>query len=331
MKKILTISFIGFILKAHIITVDGDPSDWMSHSVSQRDTFFYLLHPGYTIDPYESVWLDEIDDDFGDGDYTYPTDTLPGGIPRFKSKEADLRQFRFTEGATSTDTFLYFLIVVSDTFNGGQDWPSFIAYFTIDTLINRQGAKYAPQYSDVTVSGEWQYSGVFSMYTARLLKYDYSDVNPSGHSFAHQYNVYEAGLKIDSLKLYHKSYWVSFGIGLEDFGNFREVDSIASQYNGGGGIQNWADPDLYDLAYINAIQQKNELSGYSVNTPVTITNAMRRVFLYVRLNEKPTLKFEKINEKINKGIYDLTGRKIINIKRKGIYINKNKRKILKIK
>lgn len=320
MKKIIIFSLFSFVLKAHIITVDGDPSDWMTHSLSQRDTFFYLLHPGYSSDQYEAVWLDAIDDDSGDGDYVYPTDIS------FKGKEADLIEFRFTEGATSTDTFLYFLIIVGDTFNGGQDWPSFIGHFTIDTLINLQGAKYAPQYSDVTVSGEWQYSGVFSMYTARLLNYAYRDTN-SQHNFAHQYNVYEAALKIDSLKLYHKSYWVSFGIGLEDLGNFREVDPIASQYNGGGGIENWADPDLYDLAYINAIQQKNELSGYSVNSPIKITNAIRRIFFNVSVNEKSSLKFERPHNVI----YDITGRKTLNIKRRGIYINPNKRKILNIK
>jgi hypothetical protein len=321
--------FLPF-LKAHIITVDGDPSDWMTHSVSDRDTFFYLEHTGFVDDKNEAVWIDDILDDLGDGDYSYPTDSIQPGEPRFTGGEADLIEFRFTEGATSTDTFLYFLIIVNDTFNGGEDWPSFIAYFTIDTHQTLSGSKYAPQFSDVQIEGSWVFSGIFSMYTARLLDENYSDIN-TGHIFAVNKNVYEAALKIDSLKLYHKKYYVSFGIGLEDLGNFREVESLPAQYNGGGGISNWADPDVYDLGYIKSNSQANELSGYSPDNPVVITNAIREVYLYsLDVKEKVYFKPRKVS-KIS-GIYDITGRKVIFVNKKGIYITpKGKKKILKIK
>ena len=300
----------------------------MTHSVTQKDTLFYLAHSGFVTDKYEAVWIDQQNDDLGDGDYTYPTDTLPGGTPRFTKGEADLLEFRFTEGATSTDTFLYFLIIVEDTFNGGEDWPSFIAYFTIDTAQTLQNSKYAPQYSDVQIFGNWAYSGVFSMYGARLLNANYRDTNSAGHLYASQNNVYEAALKIDSLGLYHRGYHVSLGVGLEALGDFREVDSIESQYNGGGGISDWADPDVYDLAFIKSADQVSELSGYSAGNPVTITNAIKYVMLYVDVKEKPVFKSPKLLKP--SAIYDVTGRKIMFIKKRGIYIKSDK-KIIKIK
>jgi len=325
---IIFLSIIPLILKAHIITVDGDPSDWFSHSVSIRDTFFYVEHPGFLNDKVEAIWIDEIEDDVGDGDYTYPTDTISGGIPRFKNKEGDLIEFRLTEGATSTDTFLYFLIILGDTFNGGEDWPSFIAYFTIDTSTILQNSKFVPQYADIKIEGEWEFSCIFSMYNAVLLDANYNTLY-SG-VFAHQHNIYEAGIKIDSLNLYHKKFFGSLGIGLEDLGNFREVDSLASQYRGGGGISDWADPDVYDLAFIKKSNQILELSGYSSGTPAIIINAIKLIHLYgaTEVKEKGNLTLFTTKRKFP--IYDITGRKISTLKRSGIYISKDK-KIIKFK
>ncbi|MEN3043796.1 MAG: glucodextranase DOMON-like domain-containing protein [Candidatus Hydrothermales bacterium] len=326
MRKIIIFTLSFLILRGHIISIDGDFSDWMFHGITQRDTFFYIEHPGYIYDKNEAIWIDEINDDIGDGDYTYPTDSF-SGFPRFKGKEADLLELRFTEGATSTDTFLYFLIIVGDTFGGNEDWPSFIAYFTIDTSNTLQNSKFAPQFSDVRILGEWEFSGVFSMYNARLLDYNYSDIN-TGHQFACQNNVYEAALKIDSLKLYHNDYWICFGMGLEDFGIFREVDTVAARYVGGGGISNWADPDLYDLAFIKSSLQASELSSYSPNNPVTLTNPIKRTKLYVDVNEKIKLVIKK--REIDKTFYDATGRKNLKMNKKGVYIKPSTKKVIKI-
>ncbi|MEN3045809.1 MAG: glucodextranase DOMON-like domain-containing protein [Candidatus Hydrothermales bacterium] len=328
MKKFSLLIIFFLTLRGHIINVDGDPSDWVAHGVTKRDTFFYIEHPGYIYDKIEAVWVDQINDDLGDGDYSYPTDVDPGtGLPRFKGKEADLLELRFTEGATSLDTFLYFLIIVGDTFGGNGDWPSFIAYFTIDTLATLQNSKYAPQYSDVKILGEWQFSGVFSMYHVRLLDHNYSDIN-TGHHFARMNNVYEAALKIDSLKLYHNDYWISFGIGLEDFGMFREVDSIAGQYVGGGGITNWADPDLYDLAFIKSSAQAAELSNYSPNNPVTLVNPIKKTRLYVDVKEKIKLVIK--DKEIEGKFYDATGRKNLKMNKKGVYIKPSVKKVIKL-
>ncbi|HID28995.1 MAG TPA: hypothetical protein EYP19_03215, partial [Desulfobacterales bacterium] len=72
----LVVSF-GFLImlstspgvSAYTITVDGDPSDWLADSSGQENNTGQV----YTNNGWEFVWKDNVDDDVGDGDYTYPT------------------------------------------------------------------------------------------------------------------------------------------------------------------------------------------------------------------------------------------------------------------
>ncbi len=275
MKKWLVIVAFLFNVKlfAHQIIVDGDPSDWIGTNVGISDT-------GY-IDAGEAIWLDARGDDTGDGGdapdapdnpagYSYPTDTS------FTAGEADIIQARLTGAAP----YFYFLIQL-DSFKSVY-YPMIVIMMDVDRVYG-SGNIWIPQNADCQVDSQiaWEYAIVIGDGGIRVFNTNWEDLADSVEAQVvfNPANGYIEGsinaLKLDSTLLDTMVTFIMVA-GLNEFGNFKEVDDTATQWYGGGGLGEngetdsifWIEPDIYDLAFIRTDEQPAELNNYIANDTV---------------------------------------------------------------
>ncbi len=275
MKKFLFVFVLVFVVKvyAHTVIVDGDPADWIGVTLSQNDTAY--------IDAGEAIWIDTQGDDIGDGgdalnaqddtsSYTYPTDTT------FTGGEADIIQCRVTADTEN----LYFLIQL-DTF-ASVYYPMVVITLDVDH-ISGSGAIWVPQNADLQVAPEiaWEYAIVLADNNIRVFNSEWAEItddvqaqavfNPNG-------GYIEAGLNARLLSpdvnILDTVVYYTCMAGLNEFGDFKEVDSVATQWHGGGGLGEngntdspyWIEPDVYDLAFVSSSDQVNDLNTYNDST-----------------------------------------------------------------
>ena len=256
----------------HPVTVDGDPSDWIGTA------------PGTDMMAYSSgefIWTDSENDDFGDGGdapmaadnpagYTYPDTSL------FAGTEADLLEFRVT---MDPDSPVVYLLVKMGGFS--FTWQPIVALMVDIDHLTGAGQFWVPANADLQVSREnaWEFSILLKDGTVLVQDADWNDVTGNSFAVANPENGYiEAAVDVSSWPALPDSLWITLVTGLGDFGHFREVDSVSSTWIGGGGIglggqdtgTLWVDPDAYDLAFVPADDQANDLNTYSDGTVDTL-------------------------------------------------------------
>jgi hypothetical protein len=267
---VVCILFMVLPLWSHPITVDGDPSDWIG------------TPPGvdsFTVDMGEGIWTDSMDDDLGDGGdapnaadnpgpYTYPTDAS------FLGTEADIVEWRVT--AEPLNNKLYFLVKINDF---EETWIPMVAILLDLDHVAGSGNNWFPNEADLLVSpiNSWEYCVV--LFDNQIVVYDTAwnvVTGASEVSFSTVNDVIEAGVDVSGWDIdpFTTTIYFTVGAGLQDYGNFREVDSLESQWQGGGGIgpggsYPWTDPDIYDICFVPAANQPENLNMYFDQFPLT--------------------------------------------------------------
>lgn len=267
MKKvivILAIVMVRGVAYAHPITVDGDPSDWVGAPPPQ-DQFTYSGG--------EAIWADAADDDLGDGGdapyasdnpepYSYPTDS------QFLGTEADMVEWRYTfdQGANK----LYFLVKIN---NFDLTWMPFVGIAIDLNHIPGSGQEWLGGYASLKVDSTifWEY--IILLKDNQIVVYDTAWDSVGGENevvFDTLNNTIEVGVDVSQwspnpITDVDSMYFVVYS-GLQDFGNMRGVDSVASQWQGGGGTDSWTDPNVYDLCFVPADDQANDLNNYTDST-----------------------------------------------------------------
>lgn len=253
---------------AHPITVDGNASDWVGVP-GGVDTWVYNAGEG--------IWHDAVGDDNGDGGdaplapdnpsaYMYPTDTT------FHGFEADIREFRVT--ADQAANKLYFLIRV----NYATVWVPLIGICADIDHIPGSGQSDCGAYGEVNVSpeNEWEYLIVARNSAIAVLDSAWGNV-PSGTNENYFLvdtldGLIELGIDVSnwSPSPWGKTLYFTVYGALNSFDNCRDVDSVAGQWTGGGGMSAGPDPKVYDLCFVSAAEQPNDLNQYSSTTRATI-------------------------------------------------------------
>ncbi len=257
---------------AHPITVDGDPSDWIG-TAPGPDMMAYSAQ--------EFIWTDSEGDDLGDGGdapyaadhpgpYTYPDTSL------FSGTEADLLEFRFT---LDPDTpFVYVLVKMAGF---AFTWQPIVAIMVDMDHIVGAGQTWVPANADLKVPREnaWEFAILLKDGVVMVQDADWNEITGSSYAVANPDNGYiEAAVDVSQWPDPPDSLWLTLVVGLGDFGHFREVDSVSSVWIGGGGVglggqdtgRFWVDPDVYDLAFVPASDQANDLNTYSDGTVDTL-------------------------------------------------------------
>lgn len=260
LKRLLLIFGLSGVVFAHQIIVDGLDNDWTG-TPAGIDSFTVDTSAG------EAIWQDALDDDLGDGDYTYPTDSI------FRGTEADLTELRVTDLPDSS--YLYLLIRIKDfDFN----WKP-IVVLTLDLdHVYGSGQVWVPQNADYHVDSLifWEFSIVIWDGWVKVFDSGWNDVTgPNSMAFFNpDSNLIEVRIDLSTWTIKPWDLggaYYSIMVGLQDFGNFREVDDTASQWQGGGGVgfgedhPDWVDPDVYDLGFVSSIDQANDLNTYVYN------------------------------------------------------------------
>jgi hypothetical protein len=263
---LLAMIFVPGIASSHYINVDGDDSDWIGTSPGE-DNFVYSRS--------EAIWKDAEGDDSGDGGdapladdnplaYTYPTDA------QFLGTEADLLEFRITVDDNPDSAKIFFLIRVDYE----QNWMPFIGILLDIDHVSGSGETDCGAYSDACIAEDnaWEYAIYLYNTTVDIVDSN-GDPVPGYHTnyFSSENDLIEAGIDAFNLSpspLGEVVYCTVF-TGLQDFDHLRDVNYDHSQWAGGGGLDDYINPKIYDLAFVRSSDQPNDLNNYS-NTEKTI-------------------------------------------------------------
>ena len=263
--------------------IDGDPSDWLG-TPGGDDT--------WTLSEGEGIWKDSEEDDLGDGGdapyandnpeaYSYPTNAV------FLGTEADIVEWRVADDLDIG--YLYFLIRLN---NFDTRWVPFISMMM--DILPDTGQTYVPHYADLLVTDTYAWDLAVNLWDG-IIETQNSDFSYfyGAHyvAFDTLHNTIE--LAVDILPFIPPSrqeltVTYAVAVGLQDNGNFREVDYNAQEWYPGGGVgadggsiqdYDWVDPDVFDLCFIAATDQPNELNQYNETdgTVSIITTAYQTV------------------------------------------------------
>lgn len=292
MKKLLLLVLITgglTCLFGHPITVDGDPSDWIG------------TPPGtdqWVIDQGEGIWTDAVGDDLGDGGdaplasdnpsaYSYPDN------PDFLGTEADITEFRVTD--YFEERAIYYLIRLADF---ELEENPMIAILIDTDHVPGSGQEWAPNFCDVRVSDtlRWEYAivvkaaipvkGGTKQYGEVVVYDQWWNIIDGIHSAVFDTENDLIEVCVNALfPIWGKDAHYVVMAGLQDsnwsspeFGNFLEVSYSPSTTNGGGGTDGWSDPDIYDLCFVEASDQPNDLNNYTDDASTVIRATTSRVF-----------------------------------------------------
>jgi len=230
------------------IVVDGDPRDWFGQDIY---TFF-----------------DESNDDKGDGDYTYPTNSV------FKGGLFDLREFRVTY-----DNFcLYFLLKLGEVTNVWNNKDGFChqrAVILIDQdRIYGSGNTSAFPNVNIDPACAWEYEvvigpGGWGAINAKAFAQDGSSVSIINKGSI-AYNAIEASVPISFMENPRNQTWrfivliCSHEGTSGPFGGFRDVTYSGGEWVFGGGTDTDYDPLVLDLAFTSGTDQNSQLNSYNV-------------------------------------------------------------------
>ena len=251
-------------VKAHSITVDGDPSDWVGIGADTA-----------VVDSGEWIVEDAIGDDWGDGGdapnamdnpapYSYPDSVA--------LSSADIEEFRLTlkigPGKDNSDS-LYGLVRMQDLTEN--------SIVTILLAVDTTNVSYVTyDSSDIATGVGWNIMIVLK--DGQILLFI-----PGGYpvnigqicAFNYSNDVVEFGIPLDSFpEPSGDIIKVAVYSGVSTGNLYAEVDSLSSTTNGGGGTNTESDPDVYDIIAPDSASQTNCLSSYQDNSPATLPQSL---------------------------------------------------------
>jgi len=213
------------------------------------------------------TFFDESNDDKGDGDYTYPTNSV------FKGGLFDLREFRLTY-----DNFnLYFLLKLGKVTNVWNNMAGFCHQRAV-ILIDQDrvyGSGNTSAYPNVNVDPAcaWEYEVVIGpsvggTINAKAFARDGSSVSIINKGST-AYNVIEASVPISFIGNPRNQTWRFMVLICSQnesgpFGGFRDVTYSGGEWVFGGGTDTDYDPLVLDLAFTSGADQDSQLNSYNV-------------------------------------------------------------------
>ncbi len=258
----------------HSITVDGNYSDWRNLPYLNDNSSIYFSN--------EFIYKDPLNDDTGDGDYTYPTNS------RFTQGMLDITEFRVTYDSN----FLYFYIKLKTASPHPDGWwlNGIIIGINDETLT--QGNYYLIEgdginpdsgpCAEIRTIFKIQYT-IFMASTYRIRMWDWEgkkigdgdDPDNSDGSLnnlkvkAGTWNIYEAGIPLSLLNIKNKKIRFLAGSCFEENQMVREVQGypLLTEWYITGGDRYWwnnlsSDPDVIDLIGADKYHQEQDLSSY---------------------------------------------------------------------
>ncbi len=253
----------------HSVAVDKKINDWVGSAPAEENAA--------AVDNGEYIWKDEIGDDKGNGNYTYP-------LNKALKKGADLKEFRVTYDKDN----LYFLIrtdrpgdwwtgyrIIGIHKEGAADGMTLLAQgdpdecnFDSGTFANLKlspdlACQYAVAISSTYKGRIWDSKGKL---IAR--KEAQPDDTPGFKIEDSNWNAVEVAIPWSLIggNPAGQTWKFIVAAGQQDNDIARTVEEQASEWHGGGGSANTANPNVYDLAGSDKATQEKELSSYDPET-----------------------------------------------------------------
>ena len=255
-------------LAGHTIAVDKNIQDWTGVAPEQENTG--VISNG------EYIWKDAAGDDTGNGKYTYPLD-------KALKKGADLKEFRVTYDKDN----LYFLIktdrpgdwwtgykIIGIHKEGATGGSEVLAQGDADEMNFDSGTyanlKVAPALAcQYVVAISSTYKGRIYDEKGKMVvrKEAQPDDTPGFKVDDFNWNAVEVAvpLKLIGGSPAGQTWKFIVAAGQQDNDLARRVEPEASQYHGGGGIENQENPNVYDLAGSDKATQEKELGSFDAN------------------------------------------------------------------
>ena len=280
------------------ITVDGDPSDWVGTAPT--------IPNSWTISEGEFIWVDEVDDDTGNGSWIYPT--------TFQGTEADLVEVRITWN----ENYLYILLKFADLPDG--QWNRTAISIGIDQdLTSSSGAGWFPGWTGVAIDERawWEYG--ISIVSGNIPGAGIAIYNQTWQTVANTTYPAETPLLVandtdtDCIELgiplsvigdpSGKTWRFSIMVGLQRGGIFAAIGENATADAPGGGLDDeWVDPCAFDLAFApSKAEQEANLGEFDpeTDTPVKVKFFMD-IYMY-------SVMMPSVIEDLKSRILDLEG------------------------
>lgn len=255
------------VLKLHEdIVIDGAPFDWYGDSGIPEDSWRTSRR--------EFIWRDAFGDDTGDGDYVYPLHS------RYEPGCLDLLEFRVCVDS-DTINFLLEFGSIDDSSGDGTDGPLGFSEQIVEILIDtdRDGTGRQDTIRNarlkVDQSMAWEYSLWVNGFGEGYIEDEFGFILKDEMATRGNFNTNTVEISIPAIGpgipdfekwgytvLIGAEYVQALSFDIEDSrSGFANVDKIPSVYTGGGGLDiNFADPNVYDLAF--ADPQKSQLNNY---------------------------------------------------------------------
>lgn len=228
------------------ISVDGDSSDWIGQDILS--------------------FIDQGDDDKGDGDYIYPEN------PAFAEALFDLTGFHLTFDRDN----MYFLLKFGEVTNDWKNAAGFshqkvVILIDQDRIVNSGSVRSYPNVN-IDPANAWEYQIIiaptgWSSINAKVISRDGSSVPIINRGNVDQ-NVIEAAVPIYFIgEPSNKTWRFMVLVGSHD-GNgpnngFRDVTYSGGEWWFGGGTDTDYDPLVLDLAFTGGSEQNRQLNSYS--------------------------------------------------------------------
>jgi len=259
-------------LIGHSIAVDKNLKDWVGTAPEEENSA--------TINNGEYIWKDATGDDKGNGNYTYP-------LNKALKKGADLKEFRVTYDKDN----LYLLIrtdrpgdwwtgyrIIGIHKEGATDGTTLLAQGDPDEYNFDSGA-----FANLKVSSDLacQYAvAISSTYKGRIWdskgkliarKEAQPDDTPGFKIEDSNWNAVEVAIPWSLIggnpaPPAGQTWKFIVAAGQQDNDITRTVEEQASEWHGGGGSANTANPNVYDLAGTDKAAQEKELGSYDPET-----------------------------------------------------------------
>lgn len=264
--KGLSVSEAGKIpIVGHTIAVDKNIKDWIGVSPAEENTA--------AVNNGEYIWKDTTGDDTGNGKYTYP-------LNKALKKGADLKEFRVTYDKDN----LYFLIrtdrpsdwwtgyrIIGIHKEGATDGMTLLAQGDKDEYNFDSGTfanlKVSPDLAcQYVVAISSTYKGRIWDAGGKLIvrKEAQPDDTPGVKIEDSNWNAVEVAIPWSLIggNPAGQTWKFIVAVGQQDNDIMRKVEEQASEWHGGGGAANGANPNVYDLAGADKETQERELGSY---------------------------------------------------------------------
>lgn len=252
-------------LIGHSIAVDKNIRDWVGTAPEEENTA--------TVNNGEYIWRDAAGDDKGSGNYTYP-------LNKALKKGADLKEFRVTYDKEN----LYLLIrtdrpgdwwigyrIIGIHKEGAADGMTLLAHggpgecnFNSGTFANLKvspdlACQYAVAISSTYKGRIWDSKGKLVAHVEAQ-----PDDTPGFKIEDTDWNAVEVAIPWSLIGGNPAGQTWKFVVasGQQDNDIARTIEEQASEWHGGGGSANAANPKVYDLAGSDKATQEKELGSY---------------------------------------------------------------------